>query len=75
LFDLAKCIVVVIVVSAGVARCILERPAEEQFFRSLCSLSRPVGEKQSAARYNYTWIAATFTTPKYIATAGDALSR
>jgi hypothetical protein len=68
----------VIVVSAGAACCIMERPVKEHFKRSRTpsSLAPPVGENSGQRAVNvYSAVAMIYTTPKYSAAVGDALTR
>jgi hypothetical protein len=70
----------VIVVSAGAACCIMERPAKEHFLRSRSrsSLVPLVGKKSGQRALNVysagaAPFAAPFAAPNYSAAVGDAL--
>jgi hypothetical protein len=76
LFDLCDCKIVYKTVFRARARCILPRPAEDDFFRprTRCILPRPAGENTAQrALAVYSAQNQRFSAPRYSAPVGDAL--
>ena len=77
LFDLVWCILVCVCCLRRAARCIMERPAEELFYRAntRCKIEHPAGQISAQRALSiYSAAETTFSAPKFSVAVGDALS-